>query len=99
MAAVSALSPDAGPVDTRPPEDDIEGDDEDDVSEVTVTYCLTEQTAKLTRFQLLRCINPPCTGDPFQLMSSLHSLKCTWSSVLCVTQVFFLNNHEHGEVG
>lgn len=32
MAAVSALSPDSGPVETRPPEDDIEGDDEDDVS-------------------------------------------------------------------
>lgn len=32
MAAVSALTPDAGPVDRRPPEDDIEGDDEDDVS-------------------------------------------------------------------
>ncbi|XP_060794913.1 mitochondrial import receptor subunit TOM22 homolog [Neoarius graeffei] len=29
MAAVSALSPGAGPVDTRPPEDDIEGDDDD----------------------------------------------------------------------
>ncbi|KAK3529693.1 hypothetical protein QTP70_033673 [Hemibagrus guttatus] len=33
MAAVSALSPDAGPVDTRPPEDDIEGDDDDDLDE------------------------------------------------------------------
>ncbi|KAM9462022.1 mitochondrial import receptor subunit TOM22 homolog [Clarias gariepinus] len=33
MAAVSAVSPDPGPVVTRPPEDDIEGDDEDDLDE------------------------------------------------------------------
>ncbi|KAF4085144.1 hypothetical protein AMELA_G00114070 [Ameiurus melas] len=36
MAAVSALSPDSGPVDTRPPEDDIEGDDEDDLDETVL---------------------------------------------------------------
>ncbi|KAK2866332.1 hypothetical protein Q7C36_002388 [Tachysurus vachellii] len=33
MAAVSAVSPVSGPVDTRPPEDDIEGDDDDDLDE------------------------------------------------------------------
>lgn len=34
MAAIQELSPDSGRVETRPPEDEIEGDDEDE--EVTL---------------------------------------------------------------
>lgn len=30
MAAIQELSPDSGRVETRPPEDEIEGDDEDE---------------------------------------------------------------------
>ncbi|XP_030629758.1 mitochondrial import receptor subunit TOM22 homolog [Chanos chanos] len=30
MAGIAELSPDAGPIETRPPEDEIEGDDEDE---------------------------------------------------------------------
>lgn len=30
MAGIEEISPSSGPVETRPPEDEIEGDDEDD---------------------------------------------------------------------
>lgn len=78
MAAVSAVSPDAGPVDTRPPEDDIDGDD-DDVSSVTCN--ITE----LTRFQL-KYIYSACTTYPVHVppFSGVHSVSSS-----CLTQVFF----------
>ncbi|KAK1155396.1 hypothetical protein AOXY_G27221 [Acipenser oxyrinchus oxyrinchus] len=37
MAGIKELSPDAGPVETRAPEDEIEGDDEDDELEETLS--------------------------------------------------------------
>ncbi|MGH0123493.1 UNVERIFIED_CONTAM: hypothetical protein FKN15_022718 [Acipenser sinensis] len=36
MAGIKELSPDSGPVETRAPEDEIEGDDEDDELEETL---------------------------------------------------------------
>lgn len=40
-----------------------------------VTYWLTEQTVKLTRFQMLKYIYPACTSYLFHLLSSLLAVK------------------------
>lgn len=40
MAAIEELSPSAGPVSTRPPEDEIDDDEDEDVSDLSLLSSL-----------------------------------------------------------
>lgn len=46
MAAIEELSPSAGPVSTRPPEDEIDDDEDEDVS-----FCFFLHRVRLLNFQ------------------------------------------------
>lgn len=48
MAAIEELSPSAGPVSTRPPEDEIDDDEDEDVSDQSA--CVVRNVDKILSF-------------------------------------------------
>lgn len=63
MAAIEELSPAAGPVSTRPPEDEIDDDEDEDVSGPSVwgaseMWIRTEKKKKPSRAPLFSRLNP-----------------------------------------